>query len=154
MNVALAKDEVIVKEDSFTTNLIFFWLKTNFILTSKRVVGRFPNTLFGLIPLGRIEVTYALKNVAGVASSTRFHLLRFILGIFMSLAGLWALNHSILIALIFLLPAVLLILTSYTTTFVIANNAAGQAPVIELSILERGKAHNFVVEVNSKISEL
>jgi hypothetical protein len=76
MNVALAEDKMMVKEDSFTTHLIPS-LKTT-LFTHLEAGRRVPNTLFGLIPF---EVTYALKNVARVASSTRFHFLRFILGI-------------------------------------------------------------------------
>ncbi|KYC84227.1 hypothetical protein MXL46_15365 [Heyndrickxia sporothermodurans] len=58
MNITLGKDERVTSSEQFTTNLVLSWLKADFSLTNKRVVGFQPNTLFGLFPLGRNEVSF------------------------------------------------------------------------------------------------
>ncbi len=153
MSLPLSKDEQLVNEETFTTNLLLFWLKTNFALTTKRVMGNAPNTLMGIIPLGKNEITYPLKNIAGVASSTKFHFLRLIIGIFLVPISLSILTSSFLLAIVLLLLGALALLNCYTSTLVITNNA-GQAPVVEVSILDKGKVQSFVNVINSKIADL
>jgi hypothetical protein len=75
MSTILGKDERIIKEATFTANLILFWLKANYTLTNKRVTGHTPNTLLGLIPLGKAQIAQPLKTIASVASSTKFSFL-------------------------------------------------------------------------------
>lgn len=153
MKPVLSQEEGLVREDIFTSNLLLAWLKTDFTLTNKRVVGSYPNTLMGLIPLGQNQLTYPLKNIAGVASSTKFHFWRLVIGLFFGIFGLQMLSSSPAGGLILLLIAASFILNSYTATFIVTNNA-GQAPVIELSILEKDKVAAFVADINHKISEL
>jgi hypothetical protein len=56
MSTVLGKDEKSIREDVFTANLVLFWLKANYTLTNKRVTGDTPNTLLGLIPLGKAQI--------------------------------------------------------------------------------------------------
>ncbi|MFG6146828.1 hypothetical protein [Halobacillus sp. B23F22_1] len=85
MNLPLGKDEEITSSERFTTNLVLSWLKTDFSLTNKRLIGFQPNTLLGVFPLGKSEVTYPLKNVASVGVSTKLHVRRFIIGLILVL---------------------------------------------------------------------
>lgn len=39
--------------DRFSPSIILFWLKTSIAASTTRIQYRSPNTLFGLIPLGR-----------------------------------------------------------------------------------------------------
>lgn len=153
MNTTLNKDEKLIREDIFTTNLLLAWMKSVFSLTSKRIIGHTPNTLLGIIPLGRNEITYPLKNVAGVGCSTKFHLKRFIIGAILTPVGIAMIQNPSVISICILLLGALLLLNSYTSTFIITNNA-GNAPIIELSILEKSKVQNFVAEINNKIADL
>ena len=153
MSFVLGKDEESIETKDFTTNLVLAWLKTNFTITSKRIVGYKPNTLLGLIPLGKVEVTYPLKNIASVGVSTKFHVKRFIFGIILVLIGLNTLGDSFLTGLILLLLGALPLLNSYTSTFNISNNA-GQSHLIEISILEKSKVQDFVNSVNKTIADV
>ena len=87
MSTILGKDEQKIKEATFTANLILFWLKANYVLTNKRVTGHTPNTLFGLIPLGKAQIAQPLKTIASVASSTKFSFLRLIIGVVFLIIG-------------------------------------------------------------------
>lgn len=150
MSTILGKDEQKIKEATFTANLILFWLKAHYTLTSKRVTGHTPNTLFGLIPLGTAQVGQPLKTIASVTSSTSFSVLRLLIGIVLIIAGL-ALITSF--GIILLILGAVNILNCYTATFVITNNA-GQSVGYEISILEKSKVVEFADEVNTVIADL
>lgn len=153
MSTILGKNEHTVREDSFTANLILFWLKACYSLTNKRVTGDTPNTFLGLIPFGRAQLAQPLKTVASVGSSTQFFFKRLLAG-FISLAvGVSMFGSSALVGLVFAVIGLVDILNCYTATFVITNNA-GQSVGYEISILEKSKVQSFVNEVNTAIAEL
>ena len=153
MSTILAKNEHNVKEGNFTANLILFWLKAYYSLTNKRVTGHTPNTLLGLIPFGKAQLTQPLKTVASVASSTKFFIKRLLVGLISLAVGISMLGDSILVGLFAALFGVLNILNCYTATFVVTNNA-GQSVSHEISILEKSKVVHFVNELNAAIAEL
>jgi hypothetical protein len=153
MSTILAKNEHNVKEDSFTANLILFWLKAYFSLTNKRVTGQAPNTFLGLIPFGSAQIAQPLKTVASVASSTQFFFKRLLVGLISLGVGLSMFGDSVLVGFFLVLFGLINILNCYTATFVITNNA-GQDIWREISILEKAKVQNFVNEVNTAIAEL
>jgi hypothetical protein len=150
MSTILGKDEQKIKEATFTANLILFWLKANYVLTNKRVTGHTPNTLLGLIPLGKAQIAQPLKTIASVTSSTKFSFMRLLIGFILVIAG-FALITSF--GIILLLLGAINILNCYTATFVITNNA-GQSVGYEISILEKSKVVEFVNEVNTVIADL
>ena len=149
MNVKLSNDEELLNSQKFTTNLVLGWIKSDFSLTNKRIIGVRPNTLLGVFPLGRNEISYPLKNIASVGVSTKFHLGKFIFGLLFLYfgAGMGEFNVILLAISLFLL------LNSFTSKLVVTNSA-GQPVHIELSILEKSKVENFVESVNAGISRL
>lgn len=150
MSTILGKDEQKIEEATFTANLILFWLKANYVLTNKRITGHTPNTLLGVIPLGKAQIAQPLKTVASVASSTKFSFMRLLLGLILVIAG-FAFITSFGIVLLFF--GAINILNCYTATFVVTNNA-GQSVGYEISILEKSKVVGFVNEVNTVIADL
>lgn len=150
MSTILGKDEQKIKEATFTANLILFWLKANYVLTNKRVTGQSPNTLFGLIPLGKGQIAQPLKTIASVTSSTKFSFMRLLIGLILVFAGVYFITSF---GIILLLLGAINILNCYTATFVITNNA-GQPEGYEISILEKSKVEEFVNEVNTVIADL
>ena len=150
METILGKDEQRIREETFTANLILFWLKSNYILTNKRVTGDEPNTFLGFIPLGKSQIAQPLKTVSSVASSTKFSIIRLIIGLILVSAGFSFITSY---GVVFLVLGAVYILNSYTATFVITNNS-GQSVGYEISILEKSKVSAFVNEVNTVISEL
>ncbi|QPC47632.1 hypothetical protein [Mangrovibacillus cuniculi] len=153
MSLVLGKDEIINKSQNFTTNLALFWLKTDLSLTNKRVIGYQPNTLLGVIPLGRNEVSFPLKNIASVSVSTKLHFVRLLVGLFFVFSALGSIGNSFLGALLFLAIGLIPLLNSFTSKMTITNNA-GQPVSMEISILEKDKVQNFVNDVNISISEV
>ena len=154
MNVTLSKDEATIREHQFTANIVLFWLKSDFMLTNKRLLGKQPNTLFGLIPLGMKQIDQPLKTISSITCSTKFFVLRFLIGGLLTLLG-WQLmdNHSIL-GLFLLVFGVVNLINCYTATFIVVNNGGLGAVVYELSLLEKDKVQNFVTEINTQIAEL
>ncbi|RLD36997.1 MAG: hypothetical protein DRI74_07870 [Bacteroidetes bacterium] len=153
MSTVLGKDEKIIREDIFTANLILFWLKANYTLTDKRITGHTPNTLLGLIPLGKAQIAIPLKSIASVISSTKFHFVRLLIGVVLLGVGLSMLGSSFIIGIILAILGLVNILNCYTATFDITNNA-GQITGYEISILEKEKVQGFVNEINTIIAEL
>lgn len=117
------------------------------------MTGRTPNTLFGVIPLGKVKITQPLKTVASVSSSTEFFLKRLIIGVILLGTGLYLLGSSAFIAIILILFGAISVLGCYTTTFVLTNNA-GESNGYEISILEKSKVEEFVDEINTSIADL
>lgn len=153
MEIILSADEQNVNQQSFITSFILFWHKTNFTLTTKRIVGENPNTLLGIIPLGSNQITFPLKSVGGVSGSTKFHLSRFLVGLVVAYLGFSLFGNTFLGGLLLLLIGVGMLLNSYVATFVIASNT-GQSTTVELSILEKAKVAELVSATNLKIAEL
>ncbi len=153
MSTILGKDEQKIKEATFTTDLILFWFKANYVLTNKRVTGHTPNTLLGLIPLGKVQIAQPLKTIASVITSTNFSFLRFIIGVVFFILGLTTVGSSIFGGIILLIIGVINILNCFTATFVITNNA-GISTSNKISILEKSKVIAFTNEVNTIIADL
>ncbi|NHZ85450.1 MAG: hypothetical protein GWP19_06175 [Planctomycetia bacterium] len=153
MSTVLGKDEKKIKEAAFTANLILFWLKANYVLTNKRLTGDTPNTLFGIVPLGKAQIAQPLKTIASVTSSTKFTLGRLLLGVVLLLIGFSIMGSSFFISLVLLILAAVNILNCYTATFIVTNNG-GQSTGYEISILEQSKVVEFTNEVNIVIADL
>lgn len=151
MSTVLAKEEKQVRTDSFTANLILFWLKANYTLTNKRVTGNSPNTFLGLIPLGNNEFSQPLKTIASVSSSTQFKFKVFIFALILLIGGFAMIDSIIGFVLIFF--GAINLLNSYTSIFLVTNNA-GQSEGYEISILEQSKVKEFVDQVNTVIADL
>jgi len=153
MNTILGKDEQKLREDVFTANLILFRLKANYILTNKRITGHTPNTLFGIIPLGKSQISQPLKTVASISSSTEFHLMRLIIGLALLIVGIMMMGSSFIIAIIIAIFGLVNLLNCYTAIFYITNNA-GESTGYEISILEKDKVQALVNEINTTIADL
>ncbi len=147
MNTVLLKDEKEIKKTAFATNLLLFWLKADFTLTNKRVLWKAPNTLLGLIPLGKNNLSQPLNTIASVFSSTKFYFKRFILAIIFLVIAYSMSN------ILFLILGVVNLLNSYTATLVINNNG-GKSLWCEVSIIDKSKVEAFVNEVNVQMADL
>ena len=153
MTTTLGKGEKIIKEATFVTNLLLFWLKANYALTNKRLTGETPNTFMGIFPVGKAQLAQPLKTIASVTSSTKFTFGRLLLGALLAIIGLALMGSSALIGLILIILGVVGILNCYTATFIITNNA-GMNTGYEISILEKSKVVEFTNEINSVIADI
>ncbi len=148
MNTVLLKDEKEIKKTAFATNLLLFWLKADFTLTNKRVLWKAPNTLLGLIPLGKNNLSQPLNTIASVFSSTKFYFKRFILAIIFFIFA-----FSSPFPIFFSILGLMNLLNSYTARLVINNNG-GQSLWCEVSIIDKSRVEAFVNEVNIQMADL
>lgn len=153
MDIILGKEEKISDSKMFTTNLILGWLKTEMAITNKRLAGHSPNTLLGIIPMGRNDISYPLKNIASVSIKTKLHIIRLIIGFALFVYGLDFLSRDFLPALIVTLIGIALMLNGFTSQIVVFNNSGQKDDSVQVSILEKGKAKQFVNEVNQEIAD-
>lgn len=146
------KNERVIMEGTYCTNVVLRWLTTDLALTNKRFKGYDHNTLFSLLPLGKNEVTMPLKSIASVSTSTKFHLKRFVIGLVFTMIGIPELFHFNLFGLLFLVLGIVPLFNSYTSALIVTNNAGHSIP-IQISILEKGNLQEFANKVNNTIAE-
>lgn len=154
MNNTLGKDEAVIKEITFSPNLFLFWLKAHYALTNKRLTGQQPNTLLGLIPLGKRNVSQPLRTIASVACVTKFWFKRLLVGLFFLVIGVGVMAEASFIGgLVLTLIGVGGVLNCYTAYFNVTNNA-GQELGCEVIITAQAEVESFANEMNQVISEL
>ncbi|MDK2826707.1 MAG: hypothetical protein PWQ44_1887 [Methanolobus sp.] len=168
--------ENILTYYSFRINILFFWIKANYWITSKNLFGSKHNTYaFNSIPLGKTKITQPLKTIASVTVSNKLYPERFIIGTLCilspkillvaldilginlifnpsieGLAFLSILIQSLLV--ILLLLGLFGILNCYTTTFTIYNTG-GQSITNEVSFLDKKNVESFVNSLNILVSQ-
>lgn len=152
MSVPLAKDETIVAEESFRTSLIWQHLKANFQITNRRFMGESRNYLLGLIPTGTNTVTYPLKNIASVSSSTNTRIGALLFGVVLVLMGLASISNSVVGALVLIAIGAVIAVQAICTVIAVTNNS-GQTVALPVLFFEREAAMNFVTRVNTLLAE-
>ncbi|MCE7792388.1 hypothetical protein K8O68_08155 [Salipaludibacillus sp. CUR1] len=153
MKYVLGKEEQIVKESTFRPNLVLSWLKSEMTVTNKRVLGYSRNTLLGLIPLGKNEISYPLKNISSVSISSKFYLSRFIIGLILVLSGLSQISDSFLGGLFFLVLGALPLANSFVSRLIISPNS-GNPTKLDVTFLDKNTIQEFSNEVNVTITDI
>ena len=146
-NTILGKEESVILKHDFMYSIVYFFIKSEFILTNKRIICNVPN-LFLFIPSGKNNVTYPLNNIAGVRLDTKVSVKSLLIGIIITLIGLSSLRSLFLLFLI----GALIILSSFETIMVIQNNS-GSSMAYPVSPFEKGKAQDFINQVNTTIAD-
>jgi hypothetical protein len=150
MDTVLDKNGKKITDAVFTKNIVFFWRKSRFSLTNKKLTGQVPNTILWVIPAGKSEIVHPVKSISSVGYTTKVHPMRFIFGIFLLLCT--AVIHSFGSLIVYGVPASIMLLNSYTTKFEIFTNTA-RPQGFEVSILEKEKMKSFVTEITTLITE-
>src|SRR6266480_1966324 len=149
--VELATTERVVKRDQFIFSLPYFFLKTTVELTDRRLVFERPNTMLGVIPIGKQKDTVPLRNVASVGTSTRIGFVQLILGILLALVGGSQLGKPTVGSIIVLALGVLLILNAFQAKFRVTTNG-GDKHFARIAATEKSKAQAFADQVNTTIA--
>lgn len=145
--VALAADERVLDDRQFSASNVLFFLHLRFATTNRRVVGRAPNTLLGVIPVGSTLVNYPLPNVAGIAIRTRVSTAAVLLGLLFVLAGIGAKGGNgvaIVIGLLFLFVSL--------RTEIAITNSGGQTIGHRVAIWDRSSASAFIQGVGTLLA--
>lgn len=143
--ITLAPQERVFRSGSFAFSTLLFFLHWRMAVTNKRLVGRTPNTILGVIPLGATQVSYPLSNIAGVQMRTSYSGLWLILGILFLLAGIG--GGSIVLVIL----GALAIIGSLNADIAVTNSGGG---VIRhrVAFFNRGAASDFAQSVNEAIA--
>ena len=150
MDTVFGKNEKKITDAVFTKNIVFFWRKSRFSLTNKKLTGQVPNTILWIIPAGKYEIVHPVKSISSVGYTTKVHPMRFIFGIFLLFCT--AVIHSFGSLIVYGVHASIMLLNSYTTKFEIFTNTA-RPQGFEVSILEKEKMKSFVTEITTLITE-
>jgi hypothetical protein len=142
--VILAPDERVVAQGTFAFSALFFFLHWKMAVTTKRLVGKTPNTILGIIPVGSVNVTYPLPNIAGVVTSTSVSFLWIIVGLIFLLGGIGAKSPVAMVI------GLIALIASYSGQISI-NSGMGRINH-PIAFFTRGEANAFVGEVNSAIA--
>lgn len=154
MNTALGREETNIKEIQFSPNLVLFWLKANYVLTNKRLTGQRPNTIAGVFPLGKVNISQPLKTIASVACVTKFWFSRLLWGLVFLVIGMVVMTQgSFFGGLPVLLIGIGFVLNCYTAYFNVTNNA-GQNLGCEVIITAQSEVESFANEMNQVISDV
>lgn len=149
--VTSATKETVVCEESFIYSISYFFIKSKFKLTNKRIEGDIPNLLW-FIPTGKESATYPLNNISGVKISTKFYLKSFIFGLILASMGLSMFGDSFLRGLLFSGVGIFSILNAFRTLIVIQNSGGGNMSYA-IAPNERLRAQEFVNKVNNIIAD-
>lgn len=150
---SLAPGETELVGERFMYSTIAFYLRTDLVLTDRRLYAVRPNTLFGLIPVGTARSNFPVENIAGVNAGTRFDVLGVIFGVLAVVIGLGAL--AIPGAGILGLPLLLLGLASIIGApkqAIEVMNSGGGNIRFPVSVFERGRTLEFAGRVSEAIA--
>lgn len=146
----LAAGETEIASVSVRPSPLLFWLKVNLHASEKRIVGRTPNTLMGVIPVGSENVMFPLKQVAGLTVSTRVKPIRLIIGVLLVLGGLGSFAKG---GFILALLGAALVVAAVQAVLVIQNTGGGTKEV-SVSLLDKSAISNFASMVSSHLMDL
>jgi hypothetical protein len=130
---------------SVRPSLITFWLRSQLTLTETMVNGSAPNTLFGIIPAGRNDISQPLNRISRVQVSTKFVTGALLLGaIFVA----FAVSTGSAVWWVF---AVVALVSSYRAELLITDSGGGTQEV-SVSPLDREAVQGFASAVNQKLA--
>ena len=130
---------------SVRPSLITFWLRSQLTLTETMVNGSAPNTLFGIIPAGRNDISQPLNRISRVQVSTKFVTGALLLGaIFVA----FAVSTGSAVWWVF---AVVALVSSYRAELLITDSGGGTQEV-SVSPLDREAVQGFAAAVNQKLA--
>ncbi len=156
-DIILAPGENGLHGRAFRPNLVLFWLRSNILVTNRRLAVNAPNTILGVIPLGYEERSMPIGSIASVTSSLTVKAGRLIvfgiLGMIFLISCLASLSESFGTAFfLFLLSAFFLALAANAVVakLTITNNGGGTTEVT-VSALEKAGLDSFKSHANEII---
>ncbi|MCL1936594.1 MAG: hypothetical protein FWF57_09515 [Defluviitaleaceae bacterium] len=138
MNKSKIQNKVV-----FSILLIRFWIKGSIMVDEHQIITSISNVVLGIIPLGKNEKQFTLRNIQGVQINTKFNIGSFLLGFLLTTLGLFAYIFSIILVPI----GVIIFLNGILTSITITGN--GDDYKIEVPFFEKSK----ILEINKSIQE-
>jgi hypothetical protein len=149
LDTPLAQDEQVLYQYNFSYSLIFFFLKSHFWITNKRMIVNSPNLLL-IIPVGNDTVTYPLRSIGGVKTRTQFKFGQLFMGIILLIIGL-AMIRSI--GFLLLVLGILLAIGAFQTVIAIVSAGSGAVTYSHVP-WEATVAKKMINELNQLIANI
>lgn len=156
-DILLAPGENGLHGRTFRPNLVLFWLRSNILVTNRRLAVNAPNTILGVIPLGNEERSMPIGAIAGVTSSLSVKAGRLVIFGILALVFLFSFFGMVgddpAVALFFLLVAVVfgaMAANAVVAKLTITNNGGGTSEVT-VSALEKAGLDEFKSRANEII---
>lgn len=166
-----AEKDILAKEKSFVhykfkKNLLFPWSTVEITITPKQLQIKENPYFFGIIPAGKLEITYPLRNIASVATSTGSSFFLFLVGLCFLAANAYFIHFGFrdhimegILAIVFALPLTLLgiifLFSSFRCLISITSHTIGlQQKILRLSFREKDKVKEMINKLNEAISEV
>lgn len=92
-----------MKNISFSTSLLFFWVKGAVEVDNRFVKTNLSNTILGFIPAGKDEQSIPLKNISGSMLSSKYNIKAIIIGLIFIFLGFSSMGQSFIGGLIWLI---------------------------------------------------
>lgn len=146
----LAPGEQNVYGEKFLASILAPYLKAQMMCSSSRFVFKVPNSLLGFIPIGSVENTMPIRNIAAVSSTTSFRLGRFVIGLILAIAGFVMFKDSVVGGILCLLLGAALLVTAFPARLNV-QNAAGGMTSLEVSIFDKAKLARFTQELQNRV---
>ncbi|MDO4928782.1 MAG: hypothetical protein Q3976_06970 [Corynebacterium sp.] len=146
-NIMLAPGESGVYGRDVRPNLALFWLTTTMVVTNKRILVRYPNTIFGIFPLGYEERSMPLGSIAGITSSLKAHGARLVIFGLLAFVGLLLMSNSAVLGLILFVFFALCAINAVGTSLDVTNNGGGVTGV-RVSFLDKEAVQDFCQRAN------
>lgn len=135
-----------MKRISFSTSLLFFWIKGTVEVDNIFVKTILSNTLLGFIPAGKDEQNITLKNISGSMLSSKYNIKAILLGLIISLFALGYFGESFIGGLFFLMIGFIVAGSGVQTVLNIEKS--GSTYNISVPFFERAK----IIELNQHIN--
>ncbi len=143
--------EVPIGEVAVRSDMLFSWLKSRLTLTSHRLEGKTPNTVF-LIPMGEKKVTQPLDRISHVSVDAKPELRRLLIGTIFSLLAYQAFEGGNVVGgIVTGVVAAVAFIQAPSARFVVAD-ASGKEQVVSVSILDRQEVERFAELVNRQVA--
>lgn len=140
----------IFKSVSVRTSFVAVWLHSNLTLSDTMVAVTAPNTILGLVPAGRTDLSIPLNRISRIDVSTKFGPGSLLVA---AVCVLVAIFLEPALATGFWLLALVALVTSYRIELLITD-VAGEVRGVDVSPLDRRKVESFMASINARFTDL
>ncbi|MDO4609744.1 hypothetical protein [Corynebacterium sp.] len=150
-DITLAPGEKGLFAREFSPSLIMFYLRTNMMVTNRRVVIRRPNTILGLIPVGYEERSMPIGAISGATASMSVKAGQLIICVICALLCLLLIGDADGGAKLFFVVLLILFIVwtiSAIVSKLILTNSGGGIAETSVSFAENAKLEEFKNQLN------
>ena len=148
-----APESIKLDTIEFITSYITFYLKGSVEFTSDNVIAQVPNTILGVIPLGRRKRTLDVAHITSTVSDFRVDVKKLLIGVLIAFTGLGDFGSAdgFLLGLILTVFGALMVLNALIS-YVSITMDSGEVIIVPLVVFERSKSDMIADNINRLLS--